>query len=77
MTKKKIRKLEEDVKRWQAISERFLEVIPRVFEEGTLAMLRGKQVRYLMRSKEVSYVMCDVICDNVSGFTVMRPYLYP
>ncbi len=51
--RKRIRILEEEVARWQLIADMVTEIDPSPFEEGSYAMLRGKQVRYLMRSREV------------------------
>lgn len=49
-----IRLLEEEVSRWQVLADMVTEIDQTPFEEGSFAMLRGKQVRYLMRSREVT-----------------------
>jgi len=40
------------------------ELDPNPFEEGSYAMLRGKQVRYLMRSREVCELRYNNLCTS-------------
>lgn len=53
--KREIRQLEEEIPRWQAIVDSLNEsgTAPTEFDSQTLAVLRGRLVRYLMRSREV------------------------
>ena len=55
--KREIRQLEEEIPRWQAIVDTLNEAgtAPTEFDSQTLAVLRGRLVRYLMRSREVRY----------------------
>ena len=52
--KKEIRHLENEVSKWQVLADRVRGDVPADFDNQTLAVLRGRLVRYLMRSKEVS-----------------------
>ena len=67
---KEIRHLEADIKKWQVLVDKVRGDNSPDFDNQTLAVLRGRLVRYLMRSKEVS-TLCD-IC-----ILVMRPHLPP
>jgi microspherule protein 1 len=53
--KREIRQLEEEIPKWQAIVDSLNEAgtAPTEFDSQTLAVLRGRLVRYLMRSREV------------------------
>lgn len=55
-SKREIRQLEEEMPRWQAIVDNLIEsgVTPTEFDSQTLAVLRGRLVRYLMRSREIT-----------------------
>ena len=48
-----MRHLEEDLQKWQVMVDNVTGVSPQDFDAQTLAVLRGRLVRYLMRSKEV------------------------
>ncbi|XP_028409010.1 microspherule protein 1-like [Dendronephthya gigantea] len=54
--KREIRQLEEEIPRWQAIVDTLNEAAtaPTEFDSQTLAVLRGRLVRYLMRSREIT-----------------------
>ncbi len=47
------RHLEAEVTRWQVLVDKVRGDAPPDFDNQTLAVLRGRLVRYLMRSKEV------------------------
>ena len=51
--KKEIRHLECEVSKWQVLADKVRGDVPADFDNQTLAVLRGRLVRYLMRSKEV------------------------
>ena len=51
--KQEIRRLETESRRWQVLVDGVTGVSPPEFDNGTLAILRGRTVRYLMRSAEV------------------------
>ncbi|XP_046843743.1 microspherule protein 1-like [Xenia sp. Carnegie-2017] len=53
--KRETRQLEEEIPRWQAIVDSLNEsgTAPTEFDSQTLAVLRGRLVRYLMRSREI------------------------
>ena len=51
--KKEIRKLESEIQKWQVLVDRVRGDNPPDFDSQTLAVLRGRLVRYLMRSREV------------------------
>lgn len=51
--KKEIRMLENELGRWQVLVDSVTGVNPPDFDNQTLAVLRGRLVRYLMRSREV------------------------
>lgn len=55
-SKREIRQLEEEMPRWQAIVDGLSEAgtTPTEFDSQTLAVLRGRLVRYLMRSREIT-----------------------
>ena len=53
--KKEIRRLENELGRWQVLVDSVTGVNPPDFDNQTLAILRGRLVRYLMRSREVSF----------------------
>lgn len=52
--KKEIRVLENELGRWQVLVDNVAGTNPPEFDNQTLAILRGRLVRYLMRSKEVN-----------------------
>lgn len=51
--KKEIRMLENELGRWQVLVDSVTGINPPDFDNQTLAILRGRLVRYLMRSREV------------------------
>ena len=51
--KKEIRYLEAEIQKWQILVDKVRGDNPPDFDNQTLAVLRGRLVRYLMRSKEV------------------------
>jgi len=51
--KKEIRHLENELGRWQVLVDSVTGISPPDFDNQTLAVLRGRLVRYLMRSREV------------------------
>ena len=53
--KKEIRVLESELGRWQVLVDNVTGVNPPDFDNQTLAILRGRLVRYLMRSREVIF----------------------
>ncbi|XP_011310632.1 microspherule protein 1 isoform X2 [Fopius arisanus] len=52
--KREIRVLENELSRWQVLVDSVTGVNPPDFDNQTLAILRGRLVRYLMRSKEIT-----------------------
>jgi len=52
--KKEIRRLEAELPRWQVLVDAVTGVSPPEFDNQTLAVLRGRLVRYLMRSREIT-----------------------
>lgn len=53
-SKKEIRFLENELGRWQVLVDSVTGISPPDFDNQTLAVLRGRLVRYLMRSKEIT-----------------------
>lgn len=53
-TKREIRALENEIPKWQVLVDSITGVAPSDFDNCTLAVLRGRLVRYLMRSKEIT-----------------------
>ena len=53
-SKKEIRHLEAEVGKWQGLVDKVRGDSPPDFDNQTLAVLRGRLVRYLMRSKEIT-----------------------
>lgn len=51
---KEIRQLENEVGRWNVLVDSVTGVCPGELDSQTLAVLRGRMVRYLMRSREIS-----------------------
>jgi len=51
--KKEIKVLENELGRWQVLVDNVIGTNPPDFDNQTLAILRGRLVRYLMRSREV------------------------
>ncbi|CAH1113228.1 unnamed protein product [Psylliodes chrysocephalus] len=51
---KEIRQLENEVGRWNVLVDSVTGVCPGMLDNQTLAVLRGRMVRYLMRSREIS-----------------------
>lgn len=51
--KKEIRTLESELTRWQVLADIVTGISTPDFDNQTLAVLRGRLVRYLMRSREV------------------------
>ena len=54
VAKREIRRLEAEVSKWQIVVEQVTGQNAADFDNQTLAVLRGRQVRYLMRSREIS-----------------------
>lgn len=52
--KKEIKKLEEELPRWEVLVSSITGVTPGQLDEHTVAVLRGRHVRYLMRSREIT-----------------------
>ncbi|XP_035744158.1 microspherule protein 1-like [Vespa mandarinia] len=52
--KREIRMLENELGRWQVLVDSVTGVNPPDFDNQTLAILRGRLVRYLMRSREIT-----------------------
>jgi len=52
--KREIRRLENEVSKWQLVVEQVTGQATPEFDSQTLAVLRGRLVRYLMRSREIS-----------------------
>lgn len=78
--KKEIRTLENELGRWQVLVDSVTGINPPEFDNQTLAVLRGRLVRYLMRSKEVqspqstwiiSYIVFTI--SNDQGFFFSFP----
>ncbi|XP_053954783.1 microspherule protein 1 [Anastrepha ludens] len=53
--KREIRLLENELSRWNVLVDSVTGVSPPEFDGQTLAVLRGRLVRYLMRSKEITF----------------------
>ncbi|CAD7002748.1 microspherule protein 1 [Ceratitis capitata] len=53
--KREIRLLENELSRWNVLVDSVTGVAPPEFDGQTLAVLRGRLVRYLMRSKEITF----------------------
>lgn len=52
--KKEIRNLEQELPKWQVLVDSVTGISPPDFDNQTLAVLRGRLVRYLMRSREIT-----------------------
>uniref|UniRef100_A0A0V0GC70 Microspherule protein 1 n=1 Tax=Triatoma dimidiata TaxID=72491 RepID=A0A0V0GC70_TRIDM len=52
--KKEIRMLEAEVPRWQVLVDMVSGIAPQEFDSHTLAVLKGRLVRYLMRSRQIT-----------------------
>ncbi|XP_077543965.1 microspherule protein Rcd5 isoform X2 [Haemaphysalis longicornis] len=52
--KREMRQLENELPKWQVLVDSVTGVTPADFDNQTLAVLRGRLVRYLMRSKEIT-----------------------
>ncbi|KAL4232211.1 Microspherule protein 1 [Mactra antiquata] len=52
--KKEIRSLEQELPKWQVLVDSVTGISPPDFDNQTLAVLRGRLVRYLMRSREIT-----------------------
>lgn len=61
MAKTEIKQLENEVGRWQVLVEAVTGISPPDFDAQTLAVLRGRLVRYLMRSREVYQLMKAIV----------------
>ena len=57
LAKTEIKQLENEVGRWQVLVEAVTGISPPDFDAQTLAVLRGRLVRYLMRSREVPFIL--------------------
>lgn len=57
-TKREIRQLENEIPKWQVLVDSITGVAPSDFDNQTLAVLRGRLVRYLMRSREITLGRC-------------------
>jgi len=53
--KRELRRLEEEIPQWQVIVDEMIGSSISEFDSQTLAVLRGRVVRYLMRSKEITF----------------------
>jgi hypothetical protein len=63
--KKEIRHLENELGRWQVLVDSVTGISPPDFDNQTLAVLRGRLVRYLMRSREVCKShLTQKFCDS-------------
>ncbi|XP_014249677.1 microspherule protein 1 isoform X2 [Cimex lectularius] len=56
--KKEIRTLEAEVMRWQVLVDTVSGITPQEFDNHTLAVLKGRLVRYLMRSRQITIGRC-------------------
>lgn len=56
--KKEIRMLENELGRWQVLVDSVTGINPPEFDNQTLAVLKGRLVRYLMRSREITIGRC-------------------
>ncbi|XP_047097684.1 microspherule protein 1 isoform X3 [Schistocerca piceifrons] len=54
LIKKEIRSLENEMGNWQVLVDSVTGISPPDFDNQTLAVLRGRLVRYLMRSREIT-----------------------
>ena len=54
--KKEIRTLEAELGRWQVLVDSVSGIAPQEFDNHTLAVLKGRLVRYLMRSRQVIFL---------------------
>lgn len=52
--KREIRQLEQELPRWQVLVDSITGISSPDFDNQTLAVLRGRMVRYLMRSREIT-----------------------
>ncbi|KAI8497969.1 Microspherule protein 1 [Branchiostoma belcheri] len=52
--KREIRFLEQEIPKWQVLVDAVTGISPPDFDNQTLAVLRGRLVRYLMRSREIT-----------------------
>uniref|UniRef100_A0A674HN07 Microspherule protein 1 n=1 Tax=Taeniopygia guttata TaxID=59729 RepID=A0A674HN07_TAEGU len=52
--KREIRQLEQELQRWQVLVDSITGMSSPDFDSQTLAVLRGRMVRYLMRSREIT-----------------------
>lgn len=52
--KREIRNLEQELPKWQVLVDSVTGISPPDFDNQTLAVLRGRLVRYLMRSREIT-----------------------
>ncbi|KAL1124814.1 hypothetical protein AAG570_001435, partial [Ranatra chinensis] len=52
--KKEIRTLEAELGRWQVLVDMVSGIAPQEFDSHTLAVLKGRLVRYLMRSRQIT-----------------------
>ncbi|CAL4096674.1 unnamed protein product [Meganyctiphanes norvegica] len=53
-SKREVRLLEDQVSKWQVLVDTVTGISPPEFDNQTLAVLRGRLVRYLMRSREIT-----------------------
>lgn len=53
--KQEIRHLENELPKWQVLVDSVTGISPAEFDNQTLAVLRGRLVRYLMRSREITF----------------------
>ncbi|XP_025096387.1 microspherule protein 1-like [Pomacea canaliculata] len=53
-SKREIRHLEQELPKWQVLVDSVTGISPPDFDNQTLAVLRGRLVRYLMRSREIT-----------------------
>lgn len=65
--KREIRTLESELSRWQVLVDAATGKSQPDFDNHTLAILRGRLVRYLMRSKEVKIIFSKIIRSSFTA----------
>ncbi|KAI2565545.1 microspherule protein 1, partial [Homo sapiens] len=56
--------LEQELHKWQVLVDSITGMSSPDFDNQTLAVLRGRMVRYLMRSREVPALTCPISPDH-------------
>lgn len=69
--KKEMKVLEDELPRAQVLVFPMTGINPVEFEPQTLAVLRGRLVRYLMRSREVSTYKFSIIVEILNQFCMI------